>query len=179
MAEGPSAHNGRSAEAKPRRRPHSLLMLSLRPLALLLALGAVAACGGGGSEPLETVVFTSDSGEPVELRVEIADTPEERRRGLMFREHLPEDQGMLFDFGRETRAAFWMKDTSIPLSIAFVSAEGVIVDLQDMEPFSTDLHQSDQPYAFAVEANQGWYEKNGVLVGSTIRLSRSALEGER
>jgi uncharacterized membrane protein (UPF0127 family) len=152
-------------------------MFSLRPLALLLALGAVAACGGG--EPLETVVFTNDSGEPVELRVEIADTPEERRRGLMFREHLPEDQGMLFDFGQQTQAAFWMKDTSIPLSIAFISAEGVIVDLQDMEPFSTELHQSDQPYAFAVEANQGWYEKNGVLVGSAVRLPRPALAGER
>lgn len=146
-------------------------MLALRPLALVLALGTFLACGGG-SEPLHTMVFTSHSGDPIELKVEIADTPKERRRGLMFRDHLAESQGMLFDFGGETRTGFWMKDTSIPLSIAFLSAQGVILDIQDMEPFSTDLHQSDQPYAFAVEVNQGWLERNDIGIGSRVQLPR-------
>jgi len=159
--------------------------VTLRVLVLFLALSVVTACGGGSKpvdtvvftggngEPLETVVFTNGSGEAVELMVEIADTPEERQQGLTLREHLPEDQGMLFDFGQETQTAFWMKDTPIPLSIAFVSLEGVIVDLRDMEPFSTELHRSSQPYLYAVEANQGWFERNGIGLGNSVEIPPS------
>ena len=137
-------------------------------LATLFALAAVVACGGGDGL-LVSIVFTAD-GNRGELRVEIADSPAERQQGLKFRESLPEDRGMLFDFGGETTAGFWMKDTSIPLSIAFVSAEGVVLGIQDMEPFSEELHRSDRPYAFAVEANQGWFERQGIEAGDTVDL---------
>lgn len=143
-------------------------MLSLR-LALFLALGAILAYGGD-SGTLSTIVFSDGSGDPVELRVEIADTPEKLIRGLMFREQLPEEQGMLFDFGTETESPFWMKDTSIPLSIAFISADGLIVDIQDMQPLSTDLHKSDHPYTFAVEVNQGWFQRHDIQEGSRVEL---------
>ncbi len=144
---------------------------ALCSLALFLALGAFLACGAG--EPLLTMVFTSHSGDPIELKVEIAGTPEMRQRGLMFRDHLAENQGMLFQFQSDTQAAFWMKDTSIPLSIAFISAQGLILDIQDMLPFSTDLHQSDQPYAFALEVNQGWFERNDIGAGNSVQLPPS------
>ncbi len=88
----------------------------------------------------------------------------------MFRESLPEDRGMLFDFGGETTTGFWMKDTSIPLSIAFISGEGVILDIQDMEPFSEALHQTNQRYPFAVEVNRGWFQRHGIEAGDTVQL---------
>ena len=152
--------------------------LALDWLALFLALAAFLACGRGG-EPLLTMVFTNATGAPVDLLIEIADTPEMRQRGLMFRDHLAEDQGMLFDFRGETGTGFWMKDTSIPLSIAFISAQGLILDIQDMLPFSTDLHQSDQPYAFALEVNQGWFERNDIGVGDSVQLPPRQGDGDR
>lgn len=143
-------------------------MLSLRTLALLPVLGAFLASSCGGGPRLETVAFTSGGGQRVELKVEIADTPEKMVRGLMFRERLPEDQGMLFDFAVQTQAPFWMKDTSIPLSIAFISADGLIIDIQDMQPFSEELHRSPQPYRLAVEVNQGWFQEHGIKIGDTL-----------
>ena len=149
-------------------------MPRLRPLAFLFALALFVACGGSGSSPeLETMVFSGDGGQRVELKVEIADTPQAMQRGLMFRDSLPEDQGMLFDLGYESQAALWMKDTSIPLSVAFISADGVILNIQDMQPFSEELHRSPQPYSFAVEVNQGWFERHGVGEGTSVQLPPS------
>ncbi len=117
------------------------------------------------------VRFQGSDGRPADLGVEVADTPEERQRGLMFRESLPPDQGMLFDFGGETQAGFWMKDPKVPLSIAFISAAGVVLDIQDMAPLTTNLHYPPQgTYAFAVEANQGWFASHGVAAGSRAEL---------
>jgi uncharacterized membrane protein (UPF0127 family) len=90
------------------------------------------------------------------LTVEIADTPDERARGLMYREALDADSGMLFVWPADTGSGFWMKDTLIPLSIAFIDSGGVIVDIQDMEPLDETLHRSPEPYRWAVEANQGY-----------------------
>jgi uncharacterized membrane protein (UPF0127 family) len=148
--------------------------------ALVAALFVVAACGGGnGSEPagseaaLPVAVFTNESGDKIELGVEVVATPEKRTRGLMFREHLPDDQGMLFDFGGETATGFWMKDTLIPLSLAFISERGVILGIVDMEPLTEEVHRPEGPYYFAIEVNQGWYERNGIAVGSTAELPKS------
>jgi len=116
-----------------------------------------------------TITFSNDrADEPVALLAEIADTSEERTRGLMFRDSLPEDRGMIFKFEAETSIGFWMKNTTIPLSIAFISSENVILDIQDMEPLSLVLHHASEPYTLAVEVNQGWFELNGVRVGSVF-----------
>ncbi len=119
---------------------------------------------------MPVVRFQGSGGRTVDLAVEIADTPEERQRGLMSRESLPPDQGMLFDFGGETQAGFWMKDTKVPLSIAFISAAGVLLDIQDMAPLTTNLHYPPGAYAYAVEANQGWFAGHGVAAGSRAEL---------
>ena len=115
-------------------------------------------------------VFITGDGRQVSLSVEVADSPEERQQGLMFREELPEDAGMIFLYEEETAAGFWMRDTLIPLSIAFVSGEGIIIDIQDMEPLSEELHHSPAPFIAAVEANQGWFERNGIAPGDRVLL---------
>ncbi len=117
-----------------------------------------------------TITFNPGAGNETQLLVEIAGGAEERQRGLMFRESLPESSGMLFDFGQETSGAFWMKDTLIPLSIAFISAGGRIIGIQDMAPLDETFHRSPQPYRYAVEANQGWFEAHGVETGDEVRL---------
>lgn len=161
------------------RRP---LILALTTIAAVLTL--VSAACGSDSEPAATataspvsptpagpaITFKTTLGEIFFLAVEIADTPDERAVGLMNRESLPEDAGMLFVWPEDTGSGFWMKNTLIPLSIAFIDAAGVIVDIQDMQPQDDTLHYSSSPYRHAVEANQGWFAEHGISPGDTVTL---------
>jgi len=104
----------------------------------------------------------------VTFTVEVARTPEEQRQGLMFRKKMAEDRGMLFPYGRDRRLTFWMKDTLIPLSIAFISSDGVIKEIYDMEPLSLRDIVSTQSVRYALEVNQGVFEANGIKPGDTI-----------
>ncbi|MDX1578317.1 MAG: DUF192 domain-containing protein, partial [Gemmatimonadota bacterium] len=108
------------------------------------------------------------AGIPIE--VEIADDEDERARGLMFRESLPEDHGMLFVYESERRLGFWMKNTLIPLDIAYADRAGRIVDIKQMEPQSTETVYSSAPAMYALEMNQGWFEAHGVSVGDRIEF---------
>ena len=92
----------------------------------------------------------------------------------MSRQQLPEDVGMLFAFPQDTGTAFWMKDTVIPLSIAFVTADGAILDIQDMEPLSETLHQAPQPFRYALEVNQGWFQRHRIVAGDRLEIPESA-----
>ena len=107
-----------------------------------------------------------------EIQVEVAKTPEERTHGLMGRRHLGKDEGMLFIFEREDYHGFWMKDTQIPLSIAFVDKEGQIVGIKDMKPLTLETHAPSQPILYALEMKKGWFSANGIKVGDIIRFSR-------
>jgi hypothetical protein len=102
------------------------------------------------------------------VAVEIAGTYESRQLGLMYRDHLGQDDGMLFAYKDDDVRRFWMKDTRIPLSIAFANREGEIVRIEDMKPFDTHTTSSLVPAAYALEMNQGWFEKNGVVKGAKI-----------
>tara|TARA_E500000331_G_C17256569_1_gene713355 strand:- start:2168 stop:2587 length:420 start_codon:yes stop_codon:yes gene_type:complete len=104
------------------------------------------------------------------IRVEIADTPELRDRGLMFRKSIPENQGMLFDFFNDDDRGFWMKNTNIPLSIAFIDSSGVISNIEKMTPHSMRSVYSKKPCRYALEMNLGWFDKNGILPGSKCSL---------
>lgn len=112
----------------------------------------------------------------VELRIrdarifaEVAATPEERNLGLMFRESLAPDSGMLFVFENERPARFWMKNTLIPLSIAYISSAGVVVNLCDMQPGDTiTRYPSAGPVRYALEANAGWFVQHGIKPGDTV-----------
>ena len=140
---------------------------------LIVVLALAAACGDDSTEPpgpyTETLHFTR-AGHDVTLNTEVADEPGERARGLMGRQSLPDEAGMLFVWPADTQSGFWMRDTVIPLSIAFVTAGGVIIDIQDMEPLSEERITAPRPYRFAVEVNQGWFDDNDVRVDDVLQL---------
>lgn len=147
-------------------------------LALALATGCVAwpapAASPRPAGPL-AVIETSDA--DVRVRVEIAADPEERARGLMFRDELAEDAGMVFLFEDDTRAHFHMQNVRIPLSIAFVSADGEILRILDMVPCPARPCPSYDPevaYRMALEVERGAFERWGVRVGDSVRLLPSA-----
>ena len=128
-----------------------------------------AAEGGAGalSQAVELVPLRVGG---IEIQVEIADDAEERQRGLMYRESLDENQGMLFVYPEQRTLGFWMKNTLIPLDIAYIDREGRIVDIQQMEPQTTETHDSAAPAMYALEMNQGWFEANGIRVGDVIEF---------
>jgi len=103
-----------------------------------------------------------------QLRVEVADTYPKREYGLMNRKKLAEDQGMLFKFPYYNRLNFWMKNTYIPLDIAFINDEGVVLQIESMSPHSTKAVFSNYPCRYALEVNKGWFNKNDVKEGSII-----------
>ena len=160
---------------------------------LLVALLFVSGCSDGGEKdesssegaseeaaqettadavPDETAIvgINTARGERVEVQVEIADEEDEQKRGLMERTALAEDAGMLFVFPGERPLSFWMKDTLIPLSIAYIDGDGGIVDIQDMAPLDETSHPSAAPAQYALEVNQGFFEERGVQVGDETDL---------
>jgi uncharacterized membrane protein (UPF0127 family) len=155
----------------------------MRRALLALSLVASTACAGGGNaddpegRPPSTVTFEDQEDmSAVTLWVDVADDDGERRRGLMEVEHLPAEEGMAFVFDEPTSGTFWMKNTLIPLSIAFVGEDGSVVGVLDMEPCEADPCPSygiDDPYVLAIEANQGWFEDNDIGVGDRAELRTS------
>jgi uncharacterized membrane protein (UPF0127 family) len=127
-----------------------------------------------GTSDLRTVTIDASGGKKVEVRVEMADDPFERARGLMYRTALGEDRGMLFVFQKDQPLSFWMKNTRIPLSIAYIDSEGRITDLLDMKPLDDKPphYVSSEPVRYALEVNQGFFDENGVEVGDHAELPR-------
>ena len=119
------------------------------------------------------VLIETAGGDEVVVAVEVADSAEERQVGLMGRESLPDDAGMIFLFDEDTSGGFWMKDTLIPLSIAFADADGTIVSVLDMEPCEADpceIYDPGVPYRSALEVNQGAFSRWGVEEGDRLTL---------
>ena len=143
---------------------------------------ATANTSGGGStgststtsasSGLSTLTILASNGKKVGVNVEIATTTAELEKGLMNRTAMGEDHGMLFVFPVEQQLSFWMKDTLIPLSVAFIDSNGRIVDIQDMQPQDLTNHNSVEPAKYALEVNQGFFEKRGVKVGDEVVLPR-------
>ena len=104
-----------------------------------------------------------------QLDVQVAATPEQRSIGLMFRQSMPENEGMLFVFEQATQQCFWMKNTLLPLTAAFVADDGSIVNLADMQPQSTASHCSEKPVRFVLEMKQGWFAKRGFKKGFKLK----------
>jgi uncharacterized protein len=119
---------------------------------------------------LPQLTITNNAGSLLRLYVEIADTPEKQETGLMHRTALAADQGMLFVFPGETTIPFWMRDTLLPLSIAFIAGDGTIVDIQDMQPLDETLHNPARLYVYALEVNQGYFRQHAVAVGNQVGL---------
>lgn len=122
-----------------------------------------------GNQPSESRLVRMGVGSTT-LQVEIALTPEAQSQGLMFRDSLPWDQGMLFVYDHPQHLTFWMKNTTIPLDIAFISAEGRIEEILTMTPLTEKIYRSSRPALYALEVNRGWFRKKGVKVGDRIRF---------
>ena len=103
-----------------------------------------------------------------ELRAEVANTEDTRRQGLMFRDRLGDNTGMIFLYPETEVTAMWMKNTRIPLSVAFIDVGGRILNIEDMVPFSEDAHGSRGPAAYALEVNRGWFSKRGIKTGDRV-----------
>jgi hypothetical protein len=112
---------------------------------------------------------------PAEASVAVAATPEERARGLMGRADLAPDEGMLFIFPSPARQSFWMKDTPAALSIAFVTPDGRIAEIQHMAPGSLERHVSESEALMALEMPAGWFDRKGVKPGDRIIVPQDAM----
>ena len=117
-----------------------------------------------------TLTITNSDGEEVVVNVEIADTIESRQLGLMFRSSMPVDAGMIFDFQGDTTSGFWMANTILPLSIAFITADGTIIDTLDMQPLDTSGVDPSGTYRYALEVNQGFFRAHNINPGDKVSL---------
>ncbi|MBP7736030.1 MAG: DUF192 domain-containing protein [Spirochaetes bacterium] len=137
---------------------------------LLIIISGVTVPTLAAKEPFKLMIIDTQ-GRQVPLIVEIADTEPLRTKGLMNRREMTQGRGMLFVFDRESRHNFWMKNTFIPLSIAYISSTGVINEIYDMKPLDTSVtYPSAMPARYALEVNQGWFRKNNIVKGCRIVL---------
>lgn len=147
--------------ARPPRRARLLAGLAAA------LLGCAAQAGPAQPDaPLPTVQLHVG---PRAVQAELADTPQTLKEGLMHRKTLAADHGMLFMLGAPDIYCFWMKNTLIPLSIAFIDAQGRIVSIQDMQPGALDPHCPPAPVTAALEMNQGWFTQAGVATGARVK----------
>jgi uncharacterized membrane protein (UPF0127 family) len=142
------------------------------------AQSAVAACGDVSAPYAEVQIDTFPR-----IDLQLARTPQEHELGLMYREYLPPDSGMLFIYTFESHEAYWMYHTLLPLSIAFIDRSGSIVDIKDMPRLSNPddvqeagrtVYPSAAPYWYALEVNQGWFVQHGVGVGQQMTFCLGA-----
>ena len=136
-----------------------------RPILVLLLVFASLSCSKDGVLQTKTIKINQ-----WEITVEIADTPASKEKGLMGRESLDEDRGMLFVYDMDSRKSFWMKNTLIPLSIAYIAADGTIREIYDMEPLSKRIIDSRYSVRYALEVNQGAFQLHGVKEGDKVEF---------
>ena len=135
-------------------------------IAVLALWGATIAAAQDGPQRLSQVRL--NAGIHV-INAEMATTPQQREIGLMFRPTMPANDGMLFVFEQPGQQCFWMKNTLLPLSVAFLADDGSVVNVDDMKPQTLDGHCSAKPVRFVLEMNQGWFAKRGIKAGSKVR----------
>lgn len=112
-------------------------------------------------------------------QVELASTKDQQQRGLMHRKQLGPNQGMLFVFERDERLCFWMKDTHVPLTVAFITAKGTILNFRDMEPLTDKQHCSSIPTRYALEMPQGWFAQHNIQPGARVEDAQGVLFHQR
>ena len=132
---------------------------------LLLAVVAAAVPAQDGPQKLPAIHL--NAGMHI-IQAEVARTPEQRGIGLMFRKAMGANEGMLFAFEEASEQCFWMKNTLLPLSVAFIADDGSVVNLDDMKPLTLDGHCSKKPVRYVLEMNDGWFAKRGIKAGSKI-----------
>ena len=144
-------------------KPLSYWQCALEVAAVLVLLALAQSCSRG-PEPQRLPKVEIEVGGR-RIAVELARTPEQQTLGMKYRKTLGEDEGVLFVFPRDRNLAFYMKDTYVPLSIAFIRSDGVIANIARMEPRTTMTHRSRSPCRYAIEMPQGWFAAHGVNEG--------------
>jgi uncharacterized protein len=140
--------------------------LKTRAAALLMTLAGGFAIAQDAPQQLPTIRLST--GMHV-LQVMVAQTPEQLSTGLMFRKTMGTNDGMLFVFDEPSQQCFWMKNTLLPLSIAFIDDTGTVANIDDMKPQTLDSHCSTKPVRFVLEMNVGWFDKRGIKAGSKFQ----------
>jgi len=146
-------------------RPASPLHRCLLAAATLL-LGCTFANAQGSAQSLPQITLSAGFHN---ISAEVAQTPDQRATGLMHRESMPPNHGMLFIFERPGQQCFWMKNTLLPLDAAFVADDGSIVNIERMKPKTLDAHCSAKPVRFVLEMNDGWFEKRAIAAGFRLK----------
>ena len=144
-------------------------------LALLLALPAamILIYGPADAKEPEAPKFKKIVVGKTPLRVEVVDTLEQQEQGLMFRQSLPENEGMLFVYKEPQEMSFWMRNTFIPLDIAFVGADGIILNIHQARPLDESvLYRSAGSAKYVIETNQGWFSRHGIRPGDKVTFGR-------
>ncbi|HCP45276.1 MAG TPA: hypothetical protein DIU15_04510 [Deltaproteobacteria bacterium] len=131
-------------------------------LLLVTALALLVSCSS--RSPAGLPVISIDV-EGHRIRAEVAEEPEDHSRGLMYRRELGTNSGMLFVYAQPEPLSFWMKNTFVPLSIAFIDDDGTIVHIADMAPQTTVSHRSPKAVRYALEVNRGWFAERGIKAG--------------
>ncbi len=164
-----------STSAVPGVRPRNLWWRALRSLAMLAIMAPL--CATAQEAPQLNLQRVQLSAGMHLIDAQVALTSEQRQIGLMFRKDMPQQEGMIFVFEQPTQQCFWMKNTVLPLTAAFVADDGTIVNLADMKPQTTDSHCSTKPVRYVLEMNQGWFAKKGIKAGS--KLGGPPFDGRR
>jgi uncharacterized membrane protein (UPF0127 family) len=142
----------------------------IRLFLLIFFLGSLSACTTQ-KLPVTELPVEREGRRITVVKAEIARTDEERGRGLMFRKNLADGEGMLFVYERDQVLSFWMKNTLIPLSIAFIASDGRIVDIRDMYPHDESSVVSNRSVRYALEVPQGWFSRTGVIHGDILVIN--------
>jgi hypothetical protein len=140
-----------------------------RAFFVLLVLSIfIISCSSSQKLAVQEIAIERDGQIIAVVKAEIARTPDERAQGLMFRKKLPDGEGMFFIFEMDQVLSFWMKNTYIPLSIAYITSDGRIVDIKDMYPHDETSVTSSRSVRYALEVPQGWFSKVGVNIGDIV-----------
>jgi uncharacterized protein len=137
-------------------------------LLVLLALWASLLAGAHAQEPQTQLPRVKLSAGMYQIDAQVAQTPQQHQIGLMFRKEMPQTEGMIFVFDRPATQCFWMRNTLLPLTAAFIADDGRIVNLADMKPMTDDSHCSEEPVRFVLEMNQGWFARKNIKKGTRL-----------
>ncbi|WP_432417872.1 DUF192 domain-containing protein [Caenimonas sedimenti] len=137
--------------------------------AALFAVSAVLAAGlAAAQEPQLNLPRVRLAAGMHQIDAQVASAPDQRMTGLMYRQEMPQHEGMLFIFEQPSQQCFWMKNTLLPLSTAFVADDGTIVNIEDMAPQTLNSHCSAKPVRYVLEMNKGWFAKKGIKPGAKL-----------
>ncbi len=143
-------------------------MLALAQRAGGIVLVVLSTLAAAQDDPQMNLQRTALQAGMHRIDAQVALTPEQRQIGLMWRKAMPAHEGMLFIFDAPSKQCFWMKNTLLPLTAAFVDEDGTIVNLEDMKPQTTDPHCSAKPVRYVLEMNKDWFVKKGIKAGAKL-----------